>query len=156
MTSSYLGVPVHGIIRENDAFRITQKPVEELSPLMQAVLDDPNIVFFGWHQYTPYFNDGDPCIFGVGEMYAVPLGENTDDVGEGYWSWQEKYGSIGPYNTFWETYAQICPDTYARVLALADAIESGAFNAALLELFGDHAEITVRKDEITIEEYSHN
>lgn len=30
---------------------------------------------FGWTQYTPYFNDGDACVFGVNSSYPFLNGE---------------------------------------------------------------------------------
>ena len=29
---------------------------------------NPDITAFTWVQYTPYFNDGEPCEFGVGDV----------------------------------------------------------------------------------------
>ncbi len=31
----------------------------------------PNVLGFVWEQYTPYFNDGDPCEFGVREIRVI-------------------------------------------------------------------------------------
>ena len=59
---SFLGVPVEGDIHYGDK-RPDQRPLSELEPLIRALLDDPEIHDFGWTQYTPYFNDGDPCVF---------------------------------------------------------------------------------------------
>lgn len=73
--TSFLGVPVNG--DPTDARRhTTQRPVEELAPIMQAVLNDPYFVSFGWVQYTPYFNDGDLCEFGVHTFWI----KTRDDV----------------------------------------------------------------------------
>lgn len=36
---------------------------EQARELFQRI---PEIEEFSWTQYTPYFNDGDECIFGVG------------------------------------------------------------------------------------------
>lgn len=45
---------------------------------------------------------------------------------------------------------------HERCAALAYAIESGAFDDVLLEAFGDHARVTVRRDRIVVDEYSHD
>jgi hypothetical protein len=50
-TRSFLGIPVEGDITAGST-RVDQKPIEELQPLLQAVLDDPTIVEFGWRQGT--------------------------------------------------------------------------------------------------------
>lgn len=38
--------------------------------LRQFLLDHPDIDKLAWHQYTPYFNDGDECIFRVFDLHA--------------------------------------------------------------------------------------
>lgn len=45
--------------------------------------EEPKLESFGWRQYTPYFNDGDVCTFGV--YYDEPdiNGERCYDLEEG-------------------------------------------------------------------------
>ena len=74
---NFLGIPVHGDITEGDR-RAPQRPLSDLEPLIRAVLDDPYIHSFGWNQYTPYFNDGDACVFSVGS----PWFRTVDDLEE--------------------------------------------------------------------------
>lgn len=69
------GIPVHGDVHE-DRPAIEQRPIEDLEPVFRALIDDPNVHSFGWTQYTPYFNDGDTCEFGVGEPWL----RTVDDV----------------------------------------------------------------------------
>lgn len=73
---NFLGIPVTGDISHAER-RTPQKPLEDLAPVMQAVLDDLTIVSFSWSQYTPYFNDGDPCVFRVNDELSVTL---ADDI----------------------------------------------------------------------------
>jgi len=41
--------------------------------------DFPRVKFIGWSQYTPYFNDGDPCVFSVNTpQFIVDISENND------------------------------------------------------------------------------
>jgi hypothetical protein len=40
--------------------------------------------------------------------------------------------------------------------AFSDAIQSGSFDQVLNELFGDHAEVIVTRDGITVEFYDHD
>lgn len=185
-TTSFLGIPVDGdIVRAGR--KVQQRPLAELAPLMQALLDDDGIARFGWHQYTPYFNDGEPCIFSASgiwvarpeDLRASQDGEDdgeceddeeaeidTDDLNVAYGSHLGTYhgGEWVPdpedpanrrvrVNAVYEG-----PDQarYDRCMALNDAIESGAFDDVLLEAFGDHAEITVKRDGITVEFYDHD
>lgn len=74
-THNFLGIPIDGDITRGDK-RVAQRPLSELQPLIRAVLNDPTMHSFGWTQYTPYFNDGEPCVFGVNE----PWFRTVDDI----------------------------------------------------------------------------
>jgi hypothetical protein len=73
---NFLGIEVTGDINYSKP-PVPQKPLEELAPLMQALLDDPTIESFGWTQYTPYFNDGEPCVFHVSGELSVLLADSA-------------------------------------------------------------------------------
>jgi hypothetical protein len=157
---SFLGIEIHGDINEGDK-RKAQRPMTDLAPIVQAVLDDPTVVEFGWRQYTPYFNDGDPCTFRAnGAWVRLDTDRPADDeeyedldidyhpgIGKRPYNWQTK-----------ETGAYEGPDEarYDRLHALGDAIDGGEFLDVLLATFGDHAEVTVRRDGIQVDEYSHD
>lgn len=165
MTTNFLGIPVHGDITRG-ATRTEQKPIEDLQPILQAVLDDPTIVEFGWRQYTPYFNDGEPCEFGVSGTWVRTTADKDAEEDE-----LEMWGhrSLGEVTTEWaenpdtgrreksgETYEGPDRARYDRCKALEKAVEGGAFEHVLLEAFGDHAEVTVRRTGIEVEFYSHD
>jgi hypothetical protein len=38
--------------------------------------ENPNAMFLFWNQYTPYFNDGEQCTFGINEVYSLRLNES--------------------------------------------------------------------------------
>lgn len=215
VTHNFLGIPIDGSITRGDR-RVPQRPLSELEPLIRAVLEDPTMHSFGWTQYTPYFNDGEPCIFDVNEPWfrtvadvenadraeareqrerglaamrvAVNAGtlhpdvlaraeEEAAEADEDYdYDYEDNdsfvlssYGGGHPTlgkrdRTFdFESRTHINgaytgPDEarYDRVRALADAIEGGAFDDVLLDAFGDHAQITVTRDGVTVREYSHD
>ncbi len=164
MTTNFLGIPVTGdITRGSD--RVEQKPIEELQPILQAVLDDPTIVEFGWQQYTPYFNDGEPCQFGANGTWVRTTADDDEDELE---MWGHR--SLGKVTTEWgdvdpetrrrvvvsETYEGPDRARFDRCKALEKAVEGGHFEHVLLDAFGDHANITVRRDGIEIEFYEHD
>lgn len=161
---NFLGIPVSGDIRGADS-RTPQRPLEELSPLFQAVLDDPTIEWFGWRQYTPYFNDGEPCLFSVHGALGVGLvpdpdnSAGTDDY-DTMWEGVEYSGTLGRRNRSYEErpgeYTGPDEARYERCLALEQALESGAFDDILLKTFGDHATVIVRRTGIEVQEYSHD
>lgn len=85
---NFLGIPIEGDITRGER-RVAQRPLSDLAPLIRAVLDDPTMHSFGWTQYTPYFNDGDACIFSVGEPWFKTVDDarkagQLDENEEGY------------------------------------------------------------------------
>lgn len=164
---TFLGITVQGDITQGST-RKDQRPIEDLQPILQAVLDDPAIIEFGWRQYTPYFNDGEPCTFSVytpwvrtdqdedANEYDLDLDSSHPSLGEepyvkvddperaSGWRWEQ-----GPYQG---------PDEarYLRCRALQHAVEGGEFENVLLDAFGDHAAVTVRRDGIQVEFYEHD
>lgn len=159
-TRNFLGIPVQGdITRGMD--RKDQRPIEELQPILQAVLDDPSIVEFGWQQYTPYFNDGEPCTFSVSGTWVRTTADEDADEDElemwGHRSLGKIPGEFNEQTRKWESKPYEGPDEarYVRCKELEKAIEGGEFEHVLLDAFGDHAEITVCRDGIEIEFYEH-
>ncbi|MFJ8538121.1 hypothetical protein [Streptomyces sp. NPDC093591] len=161
MTTNFLGIPINGDITRGET-RVEQKPIEELQPILQAVLDDPTIVEFGWRQYTPYFNDGEPCTFGVHGTWVRTTADEDADQDElemwGHRSLGKVPGDFNEQTRKWETRPYEGPDEarYHRCKALEAAVEGGAFENVLLDAFGDHANITVRRDGIEVEFYDHD
>lgn len=170
-STNFLGMPVSGDISEGST-RVEQKPIEDLAPHFQALVDDPTIVEFGWRQYTPYFNDGDTCEFGVHGLWVLTV-DDVDAVGDedfdsydldvdyhrslGKVKGHSEYDENGRYREYIiDGYEGPDEDRYNRCQELSGALESGAYDNVLLEHFGDHAMITVRKDGIEVEFYSHD
>lgn len=162
---SFLGIPVHGDIHQSREMP-DQRPLEELAPLIQAVLDDPHTVEFGWRQYTPYFNDGEPCIFSAGYTWIRTDGDEEgvphDELQlEDYessclrpreWvSHQHDHG--GHYESRQREPWQVA--LHEKGTDLERALTDGSFYNVLLGAFGDHAEITVRRSGIEIEFFEH-
>jgi hypothetical protein len=163
---SFLGVPVKGDITATQT-RPAQRPIEELSPLFQAVLDDPYIASFGWQQYTPYFNDGEPCVFGVSTAWFRTVDDSQD---AGRYDLEVDYGShptLGeikgayegsyPNRRFVETeYVGEHESALRACKALSAALDGGEFDDVLQANFGDHAQITVTREGIDVEYYEHD
>lgn len=162
MSNNFLGLPVDGNIIRPDSEK-PQRPMEEFAPILQAVLDDPTIVEFGWRQYTPYFNDGDPCVFGTSCIWARTTDDtDVDDLYDleidfSHPTLGERPTTYNPETNQYDTGDYVGPDArYDRCRALHKAVDGGEFYAVLLEAFGDHAEITVRRDGIKVDFYEHD
>ena len=166
-TPTFLGIPVDGDIVRAER-KAQQRPLEELAPLMQAILDDDGIACFGWTQYTPYFNDGDPCVFSAHAVWAARPEDGDFDKDRLDVLYSGHLGSYeggewvpdpeNPNRRIRVGAVYEGPDQarYDRCTALDAAIDSGQFDDVLLDAFGDHAEITVRRDGITVEFYEHD
>lgn len=156
MTNSFLGIPIDGTIVRGE-HSVTQFPLEDFTPVIKAVLDDENVSSFGWRQYTPYFNDGEPCVFGAGEIWACPAGHSRDEDSDPWDSrfhlWGEVWGADGGQE---ESRPEWWRATRDRLIALDRAVQGGHFDNVLLDAFGDHAEITVARGGITVESFSHD
>jgi hypothetical protein len=157
--TNFLGIPVDGDIIPGD--RVPQRPLADLQPLLRALLDDEAIGEFGWRQYTPYFNDGEPCVFEIQDFWVRTSRESDDadpgelGVGE-YWGPHPSLGDMvqGPDGGY--SYQGDDQPRYERARALADALGSGAFDDVLLDAFGDHAGVKVRRSGIQVEFYQHD
>jgi hypothetical protein len=90
----------------------------------------PEVYGIKWTQYTPYFNDGEPCVFRLGSVALYMTKQEFEDQEQSIWEF--------------ETYGEE-PETSLN------GIED-----ILLAVFGDHAEVSVTRDKIEVEEYSHD
>lgn len=102
----------------------------------------PLITELSWRQYTPYFNDGEACVFSV-HTYSIEFkldGEeerlNVDDY---------IYDDNFP--------APLKTTVKSAYKELANALE--AVEDVLQAVFGDHAEIIVNREEVRVESCDH-
>jgi hypothetical protein len=126
---------------------------------------------FGWDQYTPYFNDGEPCEFGRGKIYIIGTQEpqDTDDF-YGDFRNQVKWGEAGVFGRYsdvskvskergWGDNAKRNPDYDPRYAEAKDYIHSlvdALDDDILYDLFGDHVTVKIRPDGIETEHYKHD
>jgi hypothetical protein len=176
----FLGLDIVGELIPSKQFK-DQRPIEELAPLIQALIDEPEITEFGWEQYTPYFNDGDELVFGTGRFWArTARGEeggnpgdwaverNVDHLTLGYvyekahWegAWPDRTWVVDSA-TYREADTPVYPPEEAERLwrlcqKVSEALDSKQFNRDLLEKFGDHATVTVKDGMFHIDRYSHD
>lgn len=107
-----------------------------------------------WTQYTPYFNDGDPCEFSVYEVVcASVVDEQGDDDDRFYEDGEDFYAKAG---SGWLPEPPPAEPAYAAcrtdVRTLVGAIPEDSLKA----LLGDHIRVTVTRDGLTTEEYDHD
>lgn len=134
-----------------------------------------------WRQYTPYFNDGEPCTFSIyGFAVAFGLAEEEGETDEGIYfeagdyEWKDEYSlyeysdtekvteinkySGKPYTTSKKVWKYgDDPEAFGEaVKAFETVLESGHHDAVLCEKFGDPSIVTATKDGFKCEFYEHD
>jgi hypothetical protein len=114
----------------------------------------PRLRSFSWTQYTPYFNDGEECIFGVHADYGMrfrfaneaKVSDSTyfEEDGTGYTelSYKVRRGEQEP------------TEDEAAMLAATELV-TGVDEDTMKSLFGDHVEVTITREGIETTEYEH-
>ena len=69
----------------SDLANLKKETQEKSKTLLEAVTLDffknyPEVLVICWTQYTPYFNDGDTCEFGVYDKHPVSASEEYSDL----------------------------------------------------------------------------
>jgi hypothetical protein len=64
--------------------------LKEIKPALQAAFNDvkkfiPEAIALKWHQYTPYFNDGEECTFSLHGVYIKLEGSEKEGDNEDGW-----------------------------------------------------------------------
>jgi len=101
--------------------------------------DNPLLKSFGWRQYTPYFMDGDTCVFSA----------QTDDP---------LINGLDPYNDGGDEVAEEdkLDDKTREKLEKGVVKFLSQFDEDMLkDMFGDHCEVIVSEKEVVVEEYEH-
>ena len=129
---------------------------KDFAPMFEAFFEKSKgkINSFSWVQYTPYFNDGDECIFGVHPDYNFKInGEDTEEMESLDWRISrylkgetEKY----PLQPEWDI-------ELFKLVEEVQSILSSIPEEFMKDLFGDHVEVTVNSDgTIETDGYDHD
>jgi hypothetical protein len=115
-----------------------------LAPGLQEFMNShPDVKAIGWTQYTPYFNDGEECIFGVHGLHASAKDERDDSLyGDG---WEEIYSKVPE---------GFSPESWKALQELESALSGG--EPELKAAFGDHVQVIVTRDGVDIDSYDHD
>jgi hypothetical protein len=101
---------------------------------------------FGWTQYTPFFNDGDTCEFGVHVDEPYINGEYIDEC---EWYSNGEYPELANDSSIDIEACKLVGEFIDIINSIPEEI--------LKDLFGDHALVTIHKSgEIEVETYYHD
>jgi hypothetical protein len=159
-----------------DKFAILREKQEDIKKLKKEMLEASNNIFtemtkiifeehpkvksFGWNQYTPYFNDGETCTFSANIDYIYINGMSVD---ESEWISENIITNYGTWNRekrVYEGRTEVPNLNYDPELVKAnDEIREFLSNFDedfFISQFGDHAEITVTEEGVSVDEYEHD
>lgn len=161
---TFMGIPVEGYYNFGRSY-YDQRPMEELVPYFKEAFAK-GIKAIAWRQYTPYFNDGEPCEFGVGDISYTSnphvanawLREEDGDEDDRYDENGEIIADYVPtdfysYEKPWSVkYPH--PDGFVK----GDIVfpNMSEFERVLCETFGDHTTVVVTPDRVVQFEYDHD
>lgn len=117
----------------------------------------PSIESVVWTQYTPYFNDGEPCEFGLGEFAVVgdlkSLGlKSYEDDNENNDYYEEGYPTESSCTICWSTKNETAKD----IKGFLESLES-LDDQVYLAVFGDHVRVVANRDgTFEVDEYDHD
>ncbi len=140
----------------------------------------PEVSSFSWTQYSPYFNDGDECVFGVNEEpRRVTINDITFDPQDLYISTSDydsetrKYvdkdsviveasaanevfedddGEDHKFSDLWITYAR-----YTEIINAIESFLSSQDEWTMQDTFGNHVMVTLNSDGTSSDEsYDHD
>lgn len=131
---------------EDQLYKITKEQVVALfQPFFEA---NPKVDAVYWNQYTPYFMDGEPCVFSVNEISLVSKELFKDACGTDAESYYNSDNMISEWDA---------DEQYRPLFDAANAIRNPLPDKLLQNVFGDHAAITISRDgTLEVDECSHD
>lgn len=139
MSTTFAGRVIEGEISAGDTLA-EQHPESEFVDALNKILSVEGVDAVRWEQYTPYFNDGDPCVFRVSDPAVRKVGaaESDDDEFVDGWDLEDD-------------------DPIKKHLEEFESVLSGGHHDVLLgKQFGDHAQIIATKEKFVVDEFSHD
>lgn len=114
--------------------------------------DHPDVHAIKWTQYTPYFMDGDPCVFGLNDVHLChkPLSDLNRDLNSWSEDIEDENGEEAEHG--WLSAQSDTERNFENQLQILEAL--------CLSAFGDHSEILATRGDDSVEfevsEYSHD
>jgi hypothetical protein len=113
----------------------------------------PQLKKYSWNQYTPYFNDGDECVFSANiDWYSILVNEEVDEG-----DWENKAYEISDYDA--QTRKRVAkPGHEEEVEMYNDLYEflSLFTDEDYKFMFGDHVKVIVHRDRIEADHLEHD
>lgn len=159
-TNNFFGCAIKGeISRYSEGMKEQHDPVILLNELVK-LLNMPGVMQVRWEQYTPYFNDGDPCTFSTSDAQIKLEGmdETAGDWENGFlnaWDLTSDY-----HKKDVENYKGDLKEVSEQLKEFSGVLCGGHHNAVLNQKFGDPAAVIAYVNEgeveFSVEFYEHD
>ncbi len=106
---------------------------------------NPSLKSVKWRQYTPYFNDGDPCEFGVHDFHVLADGLEKTKYADKEGFVEDTYDMNDEQKTLAEP-----------LLSAARALSRLVPRDVMLAAFGDHVKVAATREGFAVTEYEHD
>lgn len=117
---------------------------------------NPEVNVVGWRQYTPYFNDGEPCEFNCHAGYAfVSNAKDYDNLCNGEYQGEDESVWVNDPD-YGDHNEELIPKS---VLVNTEALRNlltKVDDAVFLDMFGDHVQVFATREGFDVQEYSHD
>ena len=127
--------------------QLKKKAQESVRPALREAFEEltaviPGLTAVRWQQYTPHFNDGEPCEFGLHGLYINLGAADGGDYDDGFEDaeWGEPAGITSAGKTLLKSFCK----------------SLGDIETLLQMAFDDHAQVTLNRESIEVEEYEHD
>lgn len=161
--------------KKQELFEVAQKEGKNLLTQHFETLfsEIPKLSAIQWTQYTPFFNDGDACVFSIGEPYFYFSEDGEEESYPKYFYEAEDSDNI--FNS-WSLTSDYIEKNYPEKFNFLQSLDlktnqfdllkefsnfSNELEDLYLMAFGDHVCVTINrtedgKIEFTVEEYNHD
>lgn len=169
MTDDTLTVdrPIKGDITRSYHHDTPQVDAATFLAEVDRALAVPGVRGLVWEQYTPYFNDGEPCEFSVYEVRVLIDGvdEDSEDFDTEY---RESVSTYDVYNygsgypqrdgSNWDEVSWVDFNGVSgrTIYELLHSLKTASWENVARANFGDHAEVTATRDGFSVEYYEHD
>lgn len=128
---------------------------------------NPGVNALVWTQYTPYFNDGSPCEFGVNDVSFTNAPDPENIRWDEYEGEEEGVWVTSNVKFTLESDRDYYKETKDLILAkggvdpescelMSKAIMSSEMEDVMLAMFGNHVQVVATREGFSVDEYDHD
>ncbi len=146
-TNQISAIKTHIAEMNNAMAKIKEEHVAKMKSSFKELFEEffkeaPNIQALAWSQYTPYFDDGNECVFDIHEIIFITKNFDPDNI-------------LGYYEYYDDEYST---ELIGAEQELAKDIEKliRANETVMKDMFGDHAQVIIHRGGMISDDFEHD